>query len=156
MSHPPDSSQFRAALKEIFTEAMKDGKSAVSVNSGILHRQVGGYPGPSHRMPICCEVMYQEMGSRDKSEASPPKGKGASLRIRYDLHKGGRSQKRTTVFRPPVQKTDLSTLTRDELVAWLRAEYEKGLASGEPRPFDAEVFTAEMRRKRRPSEQEES
>ena len=52
--------------------------------------------------------------------------------------------------------TDLSTLTRDELVAWIRAEYEKRLASGEPRPFDAEVFTAEMRRKHRPSEQEES
>lgn len=59
MSHPPDSGQFRAALKEIFTEAMKDGKSAVSVKPGILHRQVGGYPGPSHRMPISCEVMYQ-------------------------------------------------------------------------------------------------
>ena len=49
--------------------------------------------------------------------------------------------------------TDLSTLTRDERVAWIRAEYEK---SGEPRPFDAEVFTSEMRRKHRPSEQEES
>ena len=53
-------------------------------------------------------------------------------------------------------KTDLSILTRDELVAWFRAEIEKGLTSGEPKPFDAEMFTAEMRRKHRSSEQEES
>ena len=82
-----DSGQFRAALKEIFTEA-----------PGIRHRQVGGYPGPSHRMPICCEVMYQEMGSRDKSEASLPKGKGASLRIRYDLPRGGEARKERRFF----------------------------------------------------------
>ena len=100
MSHPPDSSQFRAALKEIFTEAMKDGKSSVAVKAGDLHKQVGVYPEPksNHRMPICCEVMYQEMGSRDKSEASPPKGKGASLRIRYDLPRGGEARKERRFF----------------------------------------------------------
>ena len=98
MPHPPDSSQFRAALKEIFTEATKDGKSSVSVNSGILHRRVGGYPGPSHRMPVCCEVMYQEMGSRDKIEASSPKGKGASLTIRYDLPRRGAARTKRRFF----------------------------------------------------------
>ena len=98
MPYPPDSGQFRAALKKIFAEATKDGKSSVSVNSGILHRQVGGYPGPSHRMPICCEVMYQEMGSRDKIKASPPKGKGASLTIRYDLPRGGKPRPERRFF----------------------------------------------------------
>ena len=117
MSHPPDSGQFRAALKEIFTEAMKDGKSAVSVKSGILHRQVGGYPGPSHRMPICCEVMYQEMGSRDKSEASPPKGKGASLRIRYDLPRGGEARKERRFFARLFRRL-ISQLSR--VMSWWR------------------------------------
>ena len=98
MPHPPDSSQFRAALKEIFTEATKDGKSSVSMNSGILHRRVGGYPEPSHRMPVCCEVMYQEMGKRDEIMHSPQKGKGTSLTIRYDLPRGGEARKERRFF----------------------------------------------------------
>lgn len=94
MAYPPDSGQFRAALKEIFTQETKEGKSAVSVNSGILHRQVGGYPGTNHRMPICCEVMYQEMSKGDKIESRPPKGKGASLTIRYALPRGNSKPER--------------------------------------------------------------
>ena len=100
MSHPSDNSQFRAALKEIFTEAMKDGKSSVAVKAGDLHKQVGGYPEPksNHRMPIYCEVMYQEMGNRDEIMHSPQKGKGTSLTICYDLPRGGEARKERRFF----------------------------------------------------------
>ena len=89
MGHAPDSGQFRDALKALFAKATKEGLDSVSVNSGLLHREVGGYPGTNHRMPICCEVMYQEMGKGDEIESRPPKGKGASLTICYTLSRGG-------------------------------------------------------------------
>ena len=54
-------------------------------------------------------------------------------------------------------KTDLSPLTRDELVAWFRAEIDKAETSGEPQSFDAEAFKKEMaERHGRPSEQDEN
>jgi 5-methylcytosine-specific restriction protein A len=57
----------------------------VEITAGSLHRVVGGYPGTNHRMPICCQVMYDTMGPDDEVVTSPPSGKGASLRIRYQL-----------------------------------------------------------------------
>ena len=79
---------------------MKDGKSSVAVKAGDLHKQVGGYPEPKskHHMPICCEVMYHEMGNRDEIMHSPQKGKGTSLTIRYDLPKGGEARKERRFF----------------------------------------------------------
>jgi 5-methylcytosine-specific restriction protein A len=55
------------------------------VTAGELHRRVGEYPGPNHRMPVCCSVMRQAMTHRDHEVCAPPKGNGASLRIRYYL-----------------------------------------------------------------------
>lgn len=57
----------------------------VEVRSGDLHRAVGGYPGPNHRMPICCSVMYAMMQEGDQIIKTPPKGKGANLIIQYSL-----------------------------------------------------------------------
>lgn len=59
--------------------------SHLDVTSGDVHRSVGGYPGNSHRMPLCCSVMYQLMRPGDVVLAAPPKGQGATLRIRYRL-----------------------------------------------------------------------
>ena len=119
MSHPPDSSQFRAALKEIFTEATKDGKSSVAVKAGDLHKQVGGYPEPksNHRMPICCEVMYHEMGNRDEIMHSPQKRKRTSLTIRYDLPKGGEARKERRFFARLFRRL-ISQLSR--VMSWWR------------------------------------
>ena len=36
------------------------GAGHVEINSGELHRAVGGYPGADHRMPMCCDAMYEE------------------------------------------------------------------------------------------------
>ncbi len=76
---------FRAALNAIFVEAQRMGKSNIEVNAGELHKTVGGYPGPDNRMASCCQVMLSEKGSRDTIVSQPPKGKGASLTIRYVL-----------------------------------------------------------------------
>lgn len=80
-----DASGFRNAIDAILVQSEDRGLSFVDIRSGDLHRKVGGYPGPSHRMPICCSVMRSIMGSNDVVIQSPPKGNGATLVIRYSL-----------------------------------------------------------------------
>lgn len=59
------------------------GYGTVEVSAGVLHRMTGGYPGPDHRMPVCCAVMQDNLGEGDVVISSPPSGTGASLTIRY-------------------------------------------------------------------------
>lgn len=43
-------------------------------------------PGPENRMPVCCDAMRRMMDSSvDSILSEPPKGKGASLCIRYQI-----------------------------------------------------------------------
>lgn len=79
------SDDFRDALRELLAKAESLGFVAVEVNSGNLHRKVGGYPGNDHRMPICCEVMYNVMTPSDEIVSQPESGKGASVVVRYKL-----------------------------------------------------------------------
>ena len=81
---------FRAELRSQLAHAEERGAHHVDINSGKLHRQVGGYPGNQHRMPVCCDVLRAEMENADQVLKSPPKGKGASLTIRYFLPRKGR------------------------------------------------------------------
>jgi len=81
----PKTEEFRTALCEILAKADELGFVAVNVNSGNLHRRVGGYPGQDHRMPICCDVMYGEMKAEDSIISQPESGKGASVVVRYKL-----------------------------------------------------------------------
>jgi len=74
---------FRAALEALFAKAAEEGITSVTVNSGELHRQVGGYPGSDHRMPVCCRVMQSVMQSGDEIPQQPPSGLGASFSVRY-------------------------------------------------------------------------
>jgi hypothetical protein len=46
---------FRAVLHRHMESAEQRESKFVDVNSGKLHREVAGYPGASHRMPVCCE-----------------------------------------------------------------------------------------------------
>ena len=78
--------QFADALKAQMAKARDRGDASLTMTSGELHRLVGGYPGPGHRMPICCNAMYGAMGEGDIIVAKPPSGKGASLKITYMLH----------------------------------------------------------------------
>ena len=81
----PDASDFSAEIKARFKRGLEASASFVEITSGDVHREVGGYPGSNHRMPVCCEVMYAEMTERDELLSAPPKGKGATLTIRYQL-----------------------------------------------------------------------
>lgn len=83
--HAPNSGEFSEALRLKLQEAAESGLSYIDINSGKLHRAVGGYPKPTPRMPICCAVMRKEMRSGDSILAQPPKGNGANLTIRYQL-----------------------------------------------------------------------
>jgi 5-methylcytosine-specific restriction protein A len=76
---------FHEELKAQIARAQKRGADHVEINAGELHRTVGGYPGPHHRMPLCCEAMYNEQKLDDQILMSPKSGKGASLTIRYKL-----------------------------------------------------------------------
>jgi hypothetical protein len=83
----PTAEQFREELSSIFQEAVEEKRSTVEVSAGELHRRVGDYPGPNHRMPLCCSVMREAFNPRagDVIVEEPPSGKGAKLTIRYVL-----------------------------------------------------------------------
>ena len=76
---------FEAKLSSVFENAAANGARSVTVNSGELHRAVGGYPNKDHRMPTCCKVMVAAKAPGDRVISIPPKGKGASLTIEYAL-----------------------------------------------------------------------
>jgi hypothetical protein len=62
---PPVARDFHNQLSGIKTAARQNGSAYVDVQSGNLHRIVGGYPDcprANHRMPVCCSVMKTMMG----------------------------------------------------------------------------------------------
>jgi 5-methylcytosine-specific restriction protein A len=75
---------FQKELDDIFSQETAAGKSQTEVWSTDLHRRVGGYPGPDHRMPICNKVMRDNMDKGDQLLIEPPKKQGKIL-IRYLL-----------------------------------------------------------------------
>ena len=81
----PTAHDFHNALDNVLRAATRKGNRSVDIKAGDLHRWVGGYPDPQHRMPVCCNVMRSAMGPHDRIIKTPPKGAGASLTIRYRL-----------------------------------------------------------------------
>ena len=77
---------FRITLRDIFARAKGH---TVLVSAGELHREVGGYPSTSHRMPLCRAVMRNAMQEGDCITKAPPKGIGATLTISYRLPRCG-------------------------------------------------------------------
>jgi|LSQX01.2.fsa_nt_gb 5-methylcytosine-specific restriction protein A len=82
---PPTVRDFRAELEERFAAATRDGSPYIDICSGDLHKSIGWYPGPDHRMPTCCRVMRDMMRLGDTVLEEPPKGAGANVVIRYRL-----------------------------------------------------------------------
>ena len=77
----PTASDFKTELDKIFHAAQPP---HVDVKAGDLHRRVGDYPdNQKQRMPSCNTVMTKNMKPGDTILHQPPKGKGASLEIRY-------------------------------------------------------------------------
>jgi 5-methylcytosine-specific restriction protein A len=83
VAHSTD--QFEAALNHWLATAHVLGYAAVEVTAGALHRRVGDYPGPNHRMPCCCNAMRHAMTVDDVLVSEPESGAGASLAVRYRL-----------------------------------------------------------------------
>ncbi len=77
---------FATVLKEQMEKARSSGASSLTITSKELHQLVGGYPGPNHKMFVCCTAMYNAMGKDDVIVSKPPSGKGASLKITYYLN----------------------------------------------------------------------
>jgi 5-methylcytosine-specific restriction protein A len=49
----PNRSDFQLKLNELFISFEGQGLSFADISAGDLHRLVGGYPSPDHRMPVC-------------------------------------------------------------------------------------------------------
>jgi len=79
----PDAAAFEFATRIAWKDAETNGSTFVDIESGALHKKLGGYPGRSHRMPDCCQVMKRLMTKEDRILSEPAKGKGATLVIRY-------------------------------------------------------------------------
>jgi 5-methylcytosine-specific restriction protein A len=84
-SDMPTATDFRCMIEQKFEDATKKGLPFIELESGPLHREMGGYPGPDHRMPVCCSVMKKNMKSGDIVLHEPPSGKGATVKIRYKI-----------------------------------------------------------------------
>jgi hypothetical protein len=74
----PTGEDFRVTLRA-GCKAEHASKTTVDINSGQLHREVGGYPGQNHRTPMCCAVMRSEMSAEDAIPQESPKKQGSSL-----------------------------------------------------------------------------
>jgi hypothetical protein len=86
----PTANDFRDALFQAMQEVLHEGRDYLDIEAGELHRRVGGYPGPDHRMPNCCQVMRREVVPEwgDLILYEPPSAQGANLRIRYKIPRG--------------------------------------------------------------------
>lgn len=74
---------FISEVQRIINEARSQGNPYVDIISRDVHINVGGYEGGNHRMPSCCSAMRSLMKDGDIILGSPPKGNGATLKIRY-------------------------------------------------------------------------
>lgn len=82
----PKAVDFRSELRRQLSQSQKRLLPHVDINAGELHRDVGGYPGPGHGMPNCCQVMKGEMRTGDTIVGGKQlRSAGAALTIRYLL-----------------------------------------------------------------------
>ena len=130
---PPRSDDFRKGLQAQLHREEEPGRPHVDVNAGELHRQVGGYPGPDHRMPLCCQVMRSEMAAGDQVMDGPPGGEGASLTIRYRLPRVSAPEEPAPTVRKKLSRRTITRKTAGEAPGE-PAEHAAG-ATG-PQPSD--------------------
>lgn len=75
--------EFRDEIYKKIEKAKEMGLHSIVINSGELHRNMGGYPGKGHSMPSCCDAMRSIEEYEIVEISSPPKGKGATLTLEY-------------------------------------------------------------------------
>lgn len=77
---------FERELIALLAEAEKQGRTGVTVSAGELHRRAGGYPGPDHRMPSCCNAMRSVARTLPGTEVpNDLKLNGASFAIKFKI-----------------------------------------------------------------------
>ena len=81
----PNKDDFVKEIMQSKQMAKDEGAAFIDIVSGDIHRKLGGYPSTNHRMPICCDAMYELMKPGDEIIEAPPKGKGATVKVRYYL-----------------------------------------------------------------------
>ena len=74
---------FREGLLAQMGRAAHGGLIDVLVNSGELYRSLGGYPGSTHGMPLCCDAMQAEIKLGDTLLLD--RTEGAGMTVRYLL-----------------------------------------------------------------------
>ncbi|VUG06182.1 hypothetical protein PPOLYM_02575 [Paenibacillus polymyxa] len=81
----PSKDDFKKEIEHQIDIARSNGANYIDINSGDIHRKLGGYPGKDgkHAMPSCCDAMYSLKKPNDEILIAPPKGKGATLEIRF-------------------------------------------------------------------------
>lgn len=82
-----DRAAFDQAIEAQVARAEEQGRPHVEINAGELHRQLGGYPGTLHRMPVACAALRAAMKEGDMVTFEPPKGNGAAFTVRYELRR---------------------------------------------------------------------
>ncbi|KQL34410.1 hypothetical protein [Psychrobacillus sp. FJAT-21963] len=87
MSNIPTKIDFIKAIEKAKKNAVERGESNLELQAKDLHKELGYYPGPNHRMKTCCGSMYDSMNTSNGDEvvSAPESGYGASLIIRYNL-----------------------------------------------------------------------
>lgn len=83
----PIKNDFIYLIQELKNEYRAKGVESIEILVSDLHRKLGHYPGSNHRMPSCCNAMYDSMVSHkgDLIVTKPLKLRGGSLKIRYFL-----------------------------------------------------------------------
>ena len=81
----PNRQDFERCLNIILDIARSNNLSSIIIEAKQLHKIVGEYPGPNHRMPVCCSVMRATMSESNEELPNKLKKDGASLKIRYHL-----------------------------------------------------------------------
>jgi hypothetical protein len=74
---------FRRGLLAQMARAAKGGQIDVLINCGQLYRSLGGYPGSTPGMPLCCDAMQSEMKPGDTMILD--RANGAGMTVRYLL-----------------------------------------------------------------------
>ena len=77
--------RIRLELQTIFSEIQNEGRTSIVINSGELHRRIGGYPSRNHRIPSCCAAMRSIMQEGDIILENTLRNDGASFSIEYKL-----------------------------------------------------------------------
>ena len=98
----PNTDDFHRTLAKYFQESENANQDSLTLEAGQVHRRVGGYPGRSHSMPTCCNVMRKLMLEGDELLYAPPSGKGASLKIRYNIPRKSTTPETRQYIKPRV------------------------------------------------------